>query len=335
MKTTTLSKKLPGLFISALLLSGANSAPADEQEIPIAPELLESMRLETEADEKSSIRQLSSDGEVEFDGTIIADMRLATGTRVVFVDLVDGVGAYEQVPPGAPSLAEFPALRGAPMVDLFLAMSEPNTPVPEAIKKYSKPSRHIGRQGWIHDAVRLGQFDLPRANCTNSTFSDAVVSKGYDDRGTPVLRLDQRVGFTGNFVAHTECFGTGWVGGCPTFYRYEPVSGTNGSIFPNVDKYYTRVAVCGLGNHPTITSNYGTTWVHPGPVLDIDYRDSNNNGYYSAVHEDFTESDVGGVRAWHYTGGTNHWNYDWRTRITLSKVNDYFDIGHAVEDLGY
>jgi hypothetical protein len=274
------------------------------------------------------------DGELEVNGRILREARLQGGTRVLFVDLGDGVGAYEQVAPGAPGLAEFPALADAPLIDVYLAVTPPGTPVPEAIEQHSKPSRQLGRQGWVRDAIAAGQFKLLRGNCTNSTFSNAVTSKGYDDRGTPILRLDQWVGYSTFFKPHTECFGTSWVGGCPSFYRYE-TDGTNGSTFYNVDKYYTRVAICGLGSHPTITSNYGTNWTHPGPVLEVAYRDNHNNGFYDVIDEDFSPADVGGVRAWHYWGGTGFWNYDWRTRITLSKVNDYFDIGHAVEDLGF
>ena len=108
-----------------------------------------------------------------------------------------------------------------------------------------------------------------------------------------------------------------------------------GSVWYNVDKYYTLVSLCGLGNHPTITSNYGTSWTHPGPLVEIQYRNSSNNGWYTAISKDFTASEIGKTAGWHYWGGTGVWNFDWRTRIGYAELNDKFDIGHAVEDLGY
>lgn len=320
------------MLSSAVLFSVVNLVLADGKDYKDARMSDDSVLSVINKEVKPS--RLFEDESLEINGVVLEDVLLDTGTRIMFIEMEDGVGAFEQIPIGAPGIAEFPALRGAPLIDIFLAISEPGTPVPESIKHYSKPSQDIGEQGWIHNAVRLGHFDLPRANCTNSTFSNAVTSKGYDDRGTPVLRLDKLVGVTGYFKEHKQCFGTNWVGGCPKFYNYE-VNGVNGSIFHNVDKYYTRVALCGLGSHPTITSNYGSSWTHPGPLLQVSYRNSNNNGYYYVISKDFSTNEIGWAYAWHYTDGSGYWNYDWRTQITLSKKNDYFDIGHAVEDLGY
>ena len=277
-----------------------------------------------------------ADGELRIGGDILADIVLEeTQSRFVFVELGEGVGVYEQLPPGAPGFDEFPQLEGAPMIDKFLAVAEPGTEVPAAIMAFSEPTAYVGPQGWLRDAVASGQYIQPRANCTNSTFSNAVTSKGYNDRGTPVLRLDKRVGSTAFFEQYTYCGGANWPGGCPTFHRYAPGGNDHGSQFSNVDKYFTRVALCGLGTHPTITSNYGTVWTHPGPTLRVVHRDGNNNGWFTSINEDFAPNDVGGVRSWHYTGGTGSWNFDWRTQIEYAEINDLFDIGHAVADLGF
>ncbi len=277
-----------------------------------------------------------ADGELRIGGEIIADIELdETQSRFVFVELGNGVGLYEQIPPGAPGLAEFPQLEGAPLIDKFLALAKPGTQVPAAIVAYSEPTAFIGPKGWVRDAVARGQYLIPRGNCTNSTFSNAVTSKGYNDDGTPKLRLDKRVGYTSLFEQYTYCGGTNWPGGCPKFHRYAPGGHNHGSQFSNVDKYYTRVALCGLGSHPTITSNLGFVWTHPGPKLKVRHRDSNNNGWFTSINEDFDANDVGGVRAWHYEGGSGFWNFDWRTQIEFAEVNDRFDIGHAVEHLGF
>ena len=272
------------------------------------------------------------DGEAKFIDRVLTTAELEGGTKIIFTETGGGVGAYEIVPPGAPGLAEFPQLKNASLIDVFLSVTPANTRIPDKISKISKPSKHIGPQGWVNNAITRGHFKLERSSCSNTSFSNAVTSKGYNDRGTPKLRLDKRVGFTSLFVERQECFGTSWQNGCPDFYRYE-LGGNNGSIFYNVDKYYTRVAICGLGSHPTISTTYGSVWSHPGPILRVSYRDSNNNGWYSTIYEDFATNDIGGVRAWHFWGGAAYRNYDWRTRIEYAKPYDYFDIGHAVEDL--
>lgn len=274
------------------------------------------------------------DGEIAFGGGVIGDISTRSGSRFVFLDLDGGVGLYEQTPAGGAMLQDHPQLRNATLLDVFLAVSEPGTIVPSQIEALSEPARLDRPQGWARD-LDAGKDAESRANyCSNATFSNAVVSKGYNDRGTPSLRLDKKVGSTGFFDDYKYCGGTSWPGGCPTFHRYE-VGGNNGSVWYNVDKYYTLVSLCGLGVHPTLTSNYGWQWVHPGPRVEIQYRNSNNNGWFTALSKDFAAGDIGQTAGWHYWGGTGVWNFDWRTRIEYAEINDKFDIGHAVEDLGY
>lgn len=269
-----------------------------------------------------------SDGRVQVAGNVIAKIELDNGAQVMFIGVEGGIGVLEGVPPGVAGFESFPALQNASVADMFTAISKPGTPIPEAIMNSSVDNR-LGKQGWMRAEIAAGNYAVPRSNCTDSTFTQAVQSYGYNDRGTPSLRLNKRVGFTEFFSEHVECFGTSWPAGCPSFYRYE-VGGNNGSVWSDVDQYYTRVAVCGLGSHPTITSNYGSEWVHPGPTISAWWRNANNGNWNLAFSVDVAANQVGG--AWHWHSGTAI-NHDWRTRIELAKVNDYFDIGHAVEDL--
>lgn len=269
-----------------------------------------------------------SDGHVQVAGDIIAKVALDNGAQFMFIGVAGGIGVLEGLPPGVAGFESFPALKNASVADMYMAISEPGSPIPEAIKS-SSVDNGLGAQGWMRAAIAAGNYAVPRSNCTDSTFSQAVQSFGYNDRGTPSLRLNQSVGSSGFFIQHTECFGTSWPAGCPQFYRYE-VGGNNGSVWSDVDQYYTRVAVCGLGSHPTITSNYGLVWTHPGPTISVWWRNANNGNWNIAFNVDVAANQVGGF--WHWHSGTAI-NHDWRTRIELAKPNDSFDIGHAVEDL--
>lgn len=276
----------------------------------------------------SSAPAANSDGHVQVAGDVIAKVALDNGAQFMFIRAGGGVGVLEGVPAGVAGFDSFPALKHASVADMYMAVSEPGSPIPDAIKS-SSVDNGLGQQGWMRAEIAAGNYAAPRGVCTDSTFTQAVQSYGYNDRGTPSLRLNQSVGSSGFFAQHIECFGTSWTGGCPQFYRYE-VGGNNGSVWSDVDQYYTRVAVCGLGSHPTITSNYGTVWTHPGPQISAWYRDASNASWNIAFSVDVAANQVGIAWAWHSGTALNH---DWRTRIELAKANDYFDIGHAVEDL--
>jgi hypothetical protein len=299
----------------ALGLAGLSLAACSEEE---TPQLEDAVPL--------------ADGELRAGAPILADVTLGSGNHLIFLELEGGVALYERTPPDAPGLESHEILRGASVAEVFLAATEADTPIPEALLRRSQVSRELGPRGWLRDpAVAVTPPPASHA-CDNSAFASAVAAFGYDDRGTPDLRLNQLVAVQAPFfVGHSECMGTSWNGPCPYFYRYE-VGGNNGSIWYDVDRYYTRVAICGMGAHPTITSNYGNTWTHPGPVVQVWYRTTDSTTWKSALHEDLTAADVGSVRAWHYNGSGGP-DWDWRTTITLAKPYDSFDIGHALEDL--
>ena len=282
------------------------------------------------------VAQEASDTAARSGGQAVTTVKLPEGSSFTFITIEQGIGILAEVAPGAPELASFPLLTEAPLQDIFWALSEPGTEVPEQIVALSEPSIDLGPQGWAREAAARGDYVRPRSHCSNSTFMNVVNSKGYNDSGTPVFRLNQLVGSSAFFVPHVECFGTNWVGGCPTFYQYE-VNGKDGSYFYNVDAYYTRVAICGLGQHPTITSNYGTVWNHPGPSIEFWHRREHNaGGWQLSFNKDIPANQVGWVYAWHWLGNSStHNNFDWRTQIQLAKPGDYFDIGHAIEHYGW
>ena len=147
-------------------------------------------------------------------------------------------------------------------------------------------------------------------------------SFGYADNGTPDFRLNKEPGVSGYFQQVWYAFpedGTGTWG-----YEYT-VGGNHGSLWQNIDAYYTRVAVCDLGSHPNLNGGQGTV-AHPGPTVNFSYRDSNDSPYSfaTALNHDYNTT---GVSYWHWYTGSN---WDWKSRIDLGQEGDLFDIGHAV-----
>lgn len=277
----------------------------------------------------SPLPAADGNSDVQVGGDVIAKILLDNGSKFMFIGGEGGISVLEGLPAGAPGFKSFSALQNATVADMYMAISEPGSPIPDAIK-HSSVDNGLGKQGWMRAEIAAGNYTAPRGNCTDSTFTQAVQATGYNDRGTPTLRLNQYVGDSPYFKQYTECFGTNFPGGCPKFYRYE-VGGNNGSVWYNVDQYFTRVAVCGLGYHPTITTNYGIVWAHPGPTISVWKRAPNNANWELEFSDDVNPNQVGWSWTWHPPTLAN---YDWRTRIELAKFGDFFDIGHAVEDLG-
>ncbi|MCA9689763.1 MAG: hypothetical protein KC636_09140 [Myxococcales bacterium] len=274
-----------------------------------------------------------ADGELRVLKTTIADLELPAGPRLVFIDVAEpgdapSIGVYEFVPTGNLGTSDFAELAGATPLDLFRAATAEDVEVPARllesaeIDREALPTEAPRARGWLVDAVAEGE--APRGICTDSEFTAAVNSYGYNDLGTPSLRLNKSPGSSGYFVTNGYTFlpeGAYWEA-----YTYW-VGGGYGSRWSNIDNYYTRVAVCALGSHPTACGAGGCV-SHPGPTVNIAFRDQNNDpyGYEAVVNHDFSGT---GYVHWHWGAGSN---YDWRTKIDLAAATDSFDIGHAVEN---
>jgi hypothetical protein len=305
------------LVTSVLACDDAAERPADERPADELP-------ADAEAVDEPVVTDLR-DGELRVEAPVVADLELPRGPRLVFIDLGDPeaapeIGVYEYVPAGHLGTADFPELAGAGALELFLAATAADVPVPPRLRAAADARTTPRARGWLIPAVAQGV--APRGICTNSDFMDAVESFGYADLGTPVYRLDKQPDSSVFFEPQGYTFlpqNAYWEA-----YRYT-VGGNAGSQWSNIDAYYTRVAVCALGAHPNACGSGGCV-SHPGPTVNFSYRDDDDQpfGYQTVLNHDFPGT---GVVHWHWQSGSN---FDWRTRIDHAAADDSFDIGHAV-----
>lgn len=292
--------------------------------------------LEMELEETSS-ELTARDGELVIaQRSQVADLELPNGSVLHFVEFAkENIAVLEAQAAEVASISSVSELPlGASLADVFYAFSEEGTKIPERILAASTLSSSFGPQGWAREL--LNQSVKARSNCTDSTFQGVVNGFLYNDRGTPDFRLNQVPRTSGYFDAdHNYAPGNGQ---SYTFYNYA-VGGNDGSVWSNVDRYYSRVAVCAIdtyetenpGNlaHPPI-SYQGYENGHMGPVVVMMYRLPGETLWHQAAAKDFATTQVGETLSWHFYTGLN---WDWMTRIYWAGADDSFDIGHAVEDL--
>jgi hypothetical protein len=287
----------------------------------------------------SSSSLIPADGELLIDDPMrVADLELPNGSSLHFIEFAaENIAVLEQQQPGVASIARVKELPpDASLADVFFAFSEPGTEIPAQILAVSNLSGDYGAQGWARDLVN--ETISGRGNCTDSEFSDAVTSFGYNDRGTPDLRLNKIPESSGYFEAYDYIPGDG---NSYDFFRYT-VGGNDASVWYDVDRYYSRVAVCAIdqiadGNtsnpgglaHPPI-SYQGYSNGHMGPVVAMGYRRPGEAVWNWPAVKDFAANEVGLTLSWHFYTGLN---WDWQTKIYWAGGDDSFDIGHAVEDI--
>ena len=244
-----------------------------------------------------------------------AIVRLPNGSDLEFVQINRGgdhaFGVLEQSLPRTRSAFDAVGDRDPSInpVELFNAVTERGTRIPQRLlQAFGEPT--LGPQGWL-----LGELEPAGAGtdwCDAEQFEDHVKGKNFE---TTVLRLNK--GPSNNDPE--------WIN---AFYNF---------LFPqwgwwitllNIDLYYTRVAVCGLGNHPAYCNGNHCFWFHPGPVIMFQYQNANNwphhFGGYAVVEDIDPLFTIGKSYGWiFYTGQ----NWDWKTSITHAQVGDKFNIG--------
>jgi hypothetical protein len=292
-------------------------------------------RLETRDAARAELR----DGELAVGARgQVAELALPNGSTLHFVEFDErNVAVLEVQKAGSAGLADLAGLPAdASAADVFFALSPPGTAVPARLAAAAPRSRDARPQGWARAQLEQSSA-LSTGNCNDTSFQNAVNGHGYNDRGTPDFRLNQVPRTSGHFdVDHNYAPGNGQ---SYTFYDYS-VGGNSGSIWSDVDRYYTRVAVCAIDSfesenpgddaHPYI-SYQGYVNNHMGPVVTINYRLPGEATWRQAAAKDFAANEAGDAIAWHFYTGAN---FDWQTRIYWAGADDSFDIGHAVADLG-
>ena len=283
------------------------------------------------------------DGEVSVgSNAIIATITLENRTILRFVQFDSGdIALLEEAPVEAPDIRSIPGLDTASttLAEVFYAFSEPDTLPPPALQ-LSDQQIEAKQQGWaralVNDADQsIISAQLTSGNCNNTSLQNWIVQFGYNDRGTPNFRLNQTPRTSAYFMPTDYIPGNGY---SYDFYQYT-VGGNDGSIWYDVDRYASRVAVCAIDGyesanpgglaHPAI-SYQGYTNSHMGPVVSMMYRRPGETVWHTATAKDFAANEVGQTLSWHFYTGNN---WDWSTRIYWAGADDSFDIGHAVEDL--
>jgi hypothetical protein len=279
------------------------------------------------------------DGELRIaEGAEVAHLHLSNGSSLHFLEVAPGViGVLELLARGAASISLVTELpRNATPTDVFFAFSGEGTRIPARLVKAAPASSAFGTQGWARALVNVAPAGS--GPCNDADVKSYVNSFGYNDLSTPKFRLNQKPESSSFFEAYDYIPGNGHV---YDFFHYV-VGGNVGSVFSNIDRYLSYVAVCAIDNvadgstsnpgglaHPPV-SYQGFDSDHMGPVVGIGYRRPGETAWSWVVTKDFDPPDVGTAVAWHFYTGSN---WDWRTEIYWAGGDDRFDIAHAVEEL--
>jgi hypothetical protein len=305
-----------------------------------------------------------ADGELRFaESASVTSLMLDNGAAFHFVEVEPGsVGVLEEVPREARGIASLRELRELSIAELYHALSEQGSLAPpniaSATKRPGVSSVRMVRQhdrlnearpqGWARALLSSstqarstsaeGNQALAAGICDDDTFMETVQFYGYNDRDTPRFRLNRKPNSLSNFVKYAEPI----EGANLTFYRYT-VGGHIGSLWSNVDRFVSIVAVCAIdthepsnpGNaaHPAYSDGLpgGFSTLHWGPSVRFSYRKPGGSWQSEPLmFKDFAASEVGKSYGWHFYTGLD---WDWLTEIQAAGGDDRFDIGHAVEDL--
>jgi hypothetical protein len=279
-----------------------------------------------------------SDGELQFEGSdVVASLSLGNGSEMHFVEFAqDNLAVLLEEPAKAKPLAFDDLEASAELADVFYAFSKPGEAIPKRLLEVSTLTATEAEQGWAR-ATAVTQEAQTSGACNDTRLRNWVNSFNYNDRGTPKFRMN-KVPDTSGFFQEDANYAPG-NGVAYRFFDYV-VNGTKGSIFHNVDRFVSRVAVCAIDTyepqnpasaaHPAI-SFQGLNNTHMGPVVAFGYRLPGGSTWNWPAVKDFASYEVGTTLSWHFNTGAN---WDWQTKIYWAGGDDSFDIGHAVEDLG-
>ncbi|MFY0535600.1 hypothetical protein [Nannocystis pusilla] len=284
------------------------------------------------------------DGEERFgEGvTKVAQVELH-GTRLMFLSLElpgmekPSLELLEAGTPGTISVGIEPAFANGSLLDLFLAVTEPEVAVPEAL--LGEPNHALGERGWFLKNLAENKYVLPRVNvCNDSEFIDALHDYQPTIDGDENFIFGMEVGETSGWIAPQNDpidFGIACTGFCPDQYHAYMYNSYDWPAEPdNVDAAKSGIVVCTLGSHPNImsTSN-GQTYNHVGPDIQFWHRTENNASVNLLFSNDIS------APAWYRLGevgnSTSNKNFDRKIKIVNAVEGDIYDIGHVWEDHGW
>ncbi len=326
---------LATLFAAPFALSGGCDDDADIGESPAEPEA-PGAEAPAEADDASELPL--RDGEERFGEGVTRFVEAdVAGTRFAFVRIDDpatgrrSLGLLEVKRPGGISLALEPALKGASLRDVFLAVTGEDVALPEELRALD--DHELGPRGWIAEKAARGEYQVPRALCVNADFQSALT--GWDPavatiNGTPVWNLDSSPpGTDWGYAAPA-----GGCGGCdPMEEGWSAFMGGDSDwAAENVDAVKQRVEVCNIAYHPSLGG-----FAHEGPDVRFVYRTEGSLTQHTAWSRDLLATDEGNAYQWYWEGAVNPGdnNSDWKIKIGSGRDLDLFDIGVIPDAYGW
>lgn len=257
------------------------------------------------------------------------------GTRLLFLSVVEpDTGAQsllllEGGKIGTVSLGAEPALADASLLDIFLAATEADVPVPDELLGHI--DHRLGARGWFVDKVLRGEYLLPRSLCTNSDFQDALRDYTPAIDGGELWRLDSSPG-GGN---------ADWNGpdeprlgiacsNCQALWYYHNYQSDEWPV-ANVDANKQAIKVCSVGSRPQVCASSGCI-AHLGPEVQFWYRTGGNASTHFVWSADVSQGEYWRLP---WTGDPTDNDRDWRFRIMHAVSADSFDIGYIWEHHGW
>lgn len=206
------------------------------------------------------------------------------------------IGIMETLPPHVASVLEHEQLKNATPFEIFQAIAEAGTAIPEQFKHKATEASTQHAQGWFRHTH--SKISAPAA-CSGATFQNQINGFGYPKK---LIRLDERPqDHPGRWPSSR------YVTGGVIFYNAHNYKAQVNSV----DRFYTKVIACSLANHPDSSARkFVITGRSPG----------------GTVHEVVNKSvqTVGTSAAWHFYTGTD---WKWTTEVKRAMPSDRYNIG--------
>ncbi len=217
------------------------------------------------------------------------------------------------------AIAQEPALAEASMLDMFLAITDDDVPLPEEL--LADEDHELGPRGWFADRAARGDYPVFRSLCNATNFESALVNwlSYINDTTAPWV----------HDTSPTEAnWGMDSVPGCSgcNFSRYS----TTAYPIDNADELKAAIQICALGSHPTVGGQADF-----GPSVWLKYRTQTlSTGNF--WHRDIPASETGTTHSLRWLGsqnGDNDWDFKWE--ISEAVISDGFSMGLVKEGWGW
>jgi hypothetical protein len=329
MNATIIHPTISRLFSLAALATPIALSPACDSEPDDGDAQAEQTPAAEQPAEEAELPPLR-DGEERFgEGvTRVAQVELQ-GTQLMFLSLnmpgmeKPSLELLESGTPGTISVGSEPAFARGSLLDLFLAVTEPEVAIPEAL--LGEPNNSLGERGWFLKNLAENKYTLPRSVCTDSEFESALHAYMPTIDGDEDFIFNMGPGGTGWLGPDDDAYGFGDCSTCP-YVWYDYMWLTWPAEPSNVDAAKSGVAICTLGHRPGIKFD-GYTYTHVGPQISFAHRTEGNASTQTVYTKDVSQP--GWYRLGHMGKPLIDKNFDRKVEILNAVQGDTFDIGHV------